>query len=127
MRLLWVTGEVEAPAAVVWDLLTDPARWPSWGPSVRSAVVDGGVLRGGATGSVRTVLGVTVPFEVTAFEAGRRWAWKVGGVEATDHRVEPLGPGRCRVGFGVPWAAAPYLGVCRLAIGRLRRSATGSR
>jgi hypothetical protein len=124
MRRLWVTGEVEAPAVEVWDLLTDPARWPSWGPSVRAAAIDGGRLRLGATGTVSTVLGVTLPFEVTAFEEGRRWAWTVAGVGATDHRLDPLGPGRCRVGFGVPWAAAPYLAVCRLAIARIRTIAT---
>lgn len=120
MRRLWVTGEVGAPAAEVWDLLVDPSRWPSWGPSVRGATIDGGRLRLGATGTVATVVGVTLPFEVTAFEPGRRWAWTVAGIGATDHRVDPLGPDRCRVGFGVPWAAAPYLGVCRLAIARIR-------
>jgi hypothetical protein len=37
--------------------------------------------------------------------------------------VEALGPDRCRVGFGVPWVAAPYLLVCRAAIIRIRRIA----
>lgn len=121
MRTLWVSADVEAPAAEAWGLLVDPARWPVWGPSVRSATVDGdGVLRAGVTGSVRTALGFTLPFEVTAFEPDRRWAWTVAGVGATDHRVDPLGPGRCRVAFGVPWPAAAYLAVCRVAIGRIR-------
>jgi hypothetical protein len=42
-------------------------------------------------------------------------------------RVEPLGPDRCRLSFGVGWVALPYLAVCRVAIGRiadLARSAT---
>jgi hypothetical protein len=123
MRHLWVWGEVDAPAPLVWGLLADPARWPSWGPSVRRATIDADRLGLGVTGSVATVLGVTVPFEVTAFEPGRRWAWRVSGVAATDHRVEALGPDRCRVGFGVPWVAAPYLLVCRVAIARIRRTA----
>jgi hypothetical protein len=123
MRMLWVSGDIDAPAGEVWGILVDPAAWALWGPSVRAAVVDGGVLRRGATGSVRTVLGITLPFEVTAFEPGRRWAWRVAGVAATDHRVEALGPDRCRVGFGVPWVAAPYLLVCRAAIIRIRRIA----
>lgn len=115
---------MQAPAAVAWELLVDPARWPAWGPSVRGAVVDGdGVLRAGATGTLRTVLGLTLPFEVTVVEPGRRWAWTVAGVGATDHRVDPLGPGRCRVAFGVPWPAAAYLAVCRVAIGRIRELA----
>jgi hypothetical protein len=123
MRTLWVTGHVDAPAGEVWALLVDAAAWPLWGPSVRSAVIVGGALRAGATGSVRTVVGVSLPFEVTAFEPGRRWAWRVAGIAATDHRVDPLGPERCRIGFGVPWPAAPYLAVCRLAIARITRLA----
>jgi hypothetical protein len=117
---------VPAGAADVWALLADPGRWPLWGPSVRGAVVHGdGAIRAGATGSVRTALGVTLPFEVTLFEPGRRWAWTVAGIGATDHRVDPLGPGRCRVAFGVPWPAAAYLPVCRVAITRIRRLAAG--
>jgi hypothetical protein len=75
-------------------------------------------------GTVTTTLGLTLPFEVTAYDEGARWAWKVGGVSVTDHTVEPLGPNRCRVGFGVSWPAAPYLLVCRIALGRLDRLAT---
>ena len=78
----------------------------------------------GAHGKVVTALGVTLDFEITTFEPGSRWAWKVGGVNATDHRVEPLGPDRCRVGFGVTFLAAPYLALCRIALGRLDRLAT---
>jgi hypothetical protein len=120
----WVNAEIDAPAATVWGLLVDLDAWPRWGPSVRRASVDGGVLAAGARGKVVTSLGVSLSFEVTAFEPGVGWAWKVGGIDATDHRVEPLGADRCRVGFGVGWPATPYLGVCRIAIGRLARLAT---
>lgn len=122
--MLWASREVDAPAEVLWDLLTDPARWPEWGPSVAAAELDGDRLRAGALGRVRTAVGVTVPVEVTAVEPGRRWAWRVAGIPATDHRVDPLGPGRCRVGIGVPAPAAPYLAVCHVALGRLERIAT---
>jgi hypothetical protein len=44
----------------------------------------------------------------------------VAGIPATGHRVEALGPGRCRVVFEVPLLAAPYLAVCRLAAHRIR-------
>lgn len=119
MRTIWTSGELAAPAPAVWEVLIDFDAWPRWGPSVRSAEVDGGELRAGARGTVRTAAGVALPFEITAFEPGARWAWKVGGIDATDHRVEVLGPERCRLSFGIAWPAAPYLAVCRVAIGRI--------
>lgn len=125
MRRLSITAEIDAPAPTVWDLLVDVDAWPLWGPSVRRATVEGGALAAGARGKVETALGVALDFEVTSFEPGVRWAWKVGGIDATDHRVEPLGPDRCRAGFGVAWPAAPYLAICRIALDRLARLATG--
>lgn len=119
MKKRWVSVEVEAPPSVVWDVLVDVEAWLRWGPSVRSATVDGGALALGARGRVRPTVGPPLPFEITAFEPGHRWAWKVGGVDATDHRVEPLGPDRCRLSFGVPWTVLPYLAICRVAIGRI--------
>jgi uncharacterized protein YndB with AHSA1/START domain len=124
MKQLWATAEIEAPAATLWALLVDLDAWPQWGPSVRRASVEGGVLAAGARGKVETAVGATLDFEVTRFEPGRRWAWKVRGLDATDHRVEPLGQDRCRVSFGVAWPAAPYLAVCRIALRRLERLAT---
>ncbi len=121
MRPLWVWAEFGAPAETLWHLLVDTEAWPRWGPSVRGAVLESGELALGARGSVTTALGVALPFQVTRFEPGARWAWNVGGVPATDHRVDPLGPHRCRVGFGVAWPAAPYLVVCRIALVRLGR------
>ncbi len=111
--------DIDAPAERLWELLTDPVHWPSWGPSVRGASLNADRLEAGATGRVTTVLGAELGFEITWFEPGRGWGWSVAGVGATDHRVESRGPNRCRVGFGVPWPAAPYLGVCRLALQRL--------
>lgn len=119
MKKLWVSRDIDAPQAVVWELLTDPKYWPEWGPSVRRAEVDDDRLRKGARGKVTTVLGLDVPFEITEFDEGVRWTWKVAGVSATDHTVESLEPARCRVAFGVPWPAAPYLAVCRLALERI--------
>ncbi|MEZ5372890.1 MAG: SRPBCC family protein [Microthrixaceae bacterium] len=119
--MLWAHRDLNAPAATVWELLTQPSYWPEWGPSVRGAQLEGGRLRLGVQGEVTTVTGLSLPFEITEFDEGARWAWKVAGVPATDHTVKPLGPARCRVAFGVPWPAAPYLAVCRLALGRLER------
>lgn len=123
VKQLWVHRTIDAPAAIVWTLLTDPDEWPNWGPTVRRAHLGTDRLALGATGSVTTVAGVSLPFEITAYDEGERWAWRVAGVGATDHTVERLGPSRCRAGFGVPFVAAPYLAVCRAALGRLERRA----
>ena len=119
---LSVSRSIAAPPDVAWRLLTDLAAWPQWGPSVAGASLEGDELRLGTRGSVRTAVGVSLPFEVTAFDAGRMWAWKVGGVAATDHHVEAT-PDGCLVTFGVPWWAPGYLAVCAIALRRIERLA----
>lgn len=121
---IWIEREIDVPAEEAWDLLVDVGRWPEWGPSVRSAGLDAERLDVGATGWVRTPFGVRLPFEITEFEPGRRWGWKVARIPATDHRVRPLGPDRCAVGFGVPVVAAPYAVVCRRALTSIDRLLT---
>lgn len=122
---MWFTREIEAPAGAAWALLTEVARWPAWGPSVRGVDLDGGgrVIGLGSTGRVRPMVGPGLPFVVDAFTdvdpAQRSWSWRVAGVPATGHRVEDLGDGRCRVGFRVPAPAAPYGLVCRVALHRI--------
>lgn len=125
MRLLWTHRVIDAPAGIVWRLLTDVDAWPAWGPSVRAASLHGPRFEPGARGSVTPAAGPPLPFEIIEVENGRRWNWKVGGVTATDHVVEPVGPSRCRAGFGVPWPIAPYLAVCRVALRRLEAAAHG--
>jgi len=124
VKHLWTWRTIDAPASVVWDILTDHLRWPDWGPSLRSAHIDGGVLELGATGTVTTAVGIDLRFTVTEFEPGRRWAWSIAGIGATDHIVEPVAAGGSRAGFGVPIVVAPYLAVCRVALARIDRIAT---
>lgn len=119
MKTVWVHRDIAAPAEIVWDLLTNVDRWPEWGPTVRLAQLDGDSFEAGATGTVMTSIGVTLPFEITEYEAGWRWTWTVAGIPATDHAVAALGPQRSRAGFGVPVLAAPYLAVCAVALRRL--------
>jgi hypothetical protein len=61
-----------------------------------------------------------VPFVVTHFVPGRYWAWKVGGINATGHRVDAIDAGSCRLTFEVPFWAAPYSVICLWAIIRVR-------
>lgn len=119
MKTRWTSREVAVPAEVMWKLLTDVARWPEWGPSVRRATLTTRQFDLGSRGTVRTAVGLVLPFEVTGFEAGRSWSWRVAGCRATDHVVEARGPDASCVAFGVPWIATPYLAVCRVALRRL--------
>ena len=127
MRSLWAHRDIDAPAGVLWRLLTDVDTWPEWGPSVRAAELHSPRFDVGARGTVTPVTGGSLPFEITHVDDGHRWKWKVAGIPATEHVVDPLDPQRCRVGFGVPWAAAPYLAVCRLALRRLDTMAAPDR
>jgi len=124
VKRLWVYRDIDAPPEAVWELLTDPECWPEWGPTVQRAQLDGDRLEAGSTGTVTTMMGISLPFEITDYDDGARWAWKVAGVSATDHRLEHAGSDGCRVGSGVPWLAAPYLAVCRVALARLETMAT---
>ena len=143
-----VSRRIAASAEDVWELLTDTAKWPAWGPSITGVEpAGGGIPAGPATGPasapaagpgadpasgrlargsrgrVRTVLGAALPYTVTAFEPGRSWSWAVAGIPATGHRVVPL-DGGCLVTFTVPWWAPAYLPVCAVALRRIERLAT---
>lgn len=132
-RALAVRIFVSAPSNRVWRLLADTREWPKWGPSVRRVESPHRFIEKGDRGRVKTAAGVWLPFEITEFEPERYWAWKVAGVRATGHRVEPLddtgsnpdNPAGCRLIFEVPAMAFPYLSVCRWAAGRIRKMAEG--
>ena len=112
---------IEAPAAAAWNLLIDTRRWPEWGPSVSAVSCGERYIASGSSGWVTTVVGLKLPFRITEFTPGFSWAWKVSGIQATSHRIEPVGADRCRLIFWVPFWAAPYLGICRLAEERIKR------
>jgi hypothetical protein len=114
-----VAGELDMTAERAWELLSNTSHWPAWGPSVAAVEPAGVRVEPGLRGWVRTVAGFPLPFEITTVVPGRSWRWRVAGLTATGHRVEPLGPGRCRVVFEVPAWAAPYGMVCRVALKRL--------
>ena len=117
--MLTTARSMPAAPSAAWRVLTDLDAWPQWGPSVqRAELTEPGPMRLGSRGKVWTPFGVALPFEITEFDDGRSWAWKVLGVPATRHAVAPL-PNGCRVSFGVPTWAPLYLTVCALALRRI--------
>ncbi|WP_406816481.1 SRPBCC family protein [Mycobacterium sp. M23085] len=118
--MLTVDKDIAAAPAAVWRLLVDVDAWPKWGPTISGARLDEPYTELGlhVTGTVQTSLLVSVPFVVTEFEPGRSWAWRVAGVPATRHRVDPMGDG-ARASIDVPWWAAPYAAVCAIALRRI--------
>ena len=114
---------IDAPAGVAWRLLIDTAEWPRWGPSVRAVEAPQRLIGPGMRGRVQTRLGLWLPFELTDWQAGDAWAWRVAGVEATGHRVERLGAERCRVSFLVPRWAPLYRPICASALRKIAERA----
>lgn len=129
LPMVTVHRRMAVSAESVWNVLTDLDDWPRWGPTISRAELDDGSrqLAAGSTGRVWATPGVvSVPFTVTEFDAGRRWAWSVGGIPATAHGVESA-PGGCRAWFEVPWWAAPYTVVCGIALRRIESRAAKRR
>ncbi|MGD8777186.1 MAG: SRPBCC family protein [Syntrophobacterales bacterium] len=122
---LEISRLVKVSPEAVWDLLTDTYRWVEWGPSILEVQSSERYIRRGSRGRVRTAVGIWVPFVVTEFDPGCWWSWQVGGVRATGHRVEPQDGRVCRLIFTVPVYAAPYLVVCKMAMGRIVRILEG--
>ncbi len=122
---MWTVKRTMAVAPrAAWNVLTDLDAWPQWGPSVqRAELSDAGPLRLGSRGTVWAAVGVPLPFEITEFDDGHRWAWKVAGTAGTRHTVEPHGSG-CRVSFDVPIWAPIYLTVCAVALKRIEKIAS---
>ena len=114
------TMNITAPAACVWSILTDTRAWPEWGPSVIEVQCTRRFITAGSRGRVRTALGLWLPFEISDYDDGRYWSWRVAGTPATGHRVEARGENSSALSFEVPTLAAPYLLVCRIACRRIR-------
>jgi hypothetical protein len=69
---------------------------------------------------VYTPVGLPLPFTITEYEPGRRWAWQVAGIPATAHGVDPVDAGT-RVWMSAPLLAAPYAPVLAIALQRIDR------
>jgi hypothetical protein len=120
-------GPIQAPSSVAWRLLIDTGEWPHWGPSVRAVDCSTRFIGPDTRGRVQTVLGLWLPFRITAWESEQFWSWTVGGIPATGHRVVSTGHDTCEVAFTIPAWAPFYLPVCKSAIRRLGQIAARGR
>ena len=129
MATFAMTVRGAAPAELAWQRYVEPARWPGWSPQIRRVDCADEVLRLGSVGTVHAVLGVSVPFVVTEFDAERRrWAWTatlpLGIRLRLRHSVDGSGSGSTtglRVRGPAPIVIG-YLPVARLALIRLVRA-----
>lgn len=123
---MWtVSRDIPAPADTVWQILVDLDAWPRWGPTVSGASLDGPGFELGATGRVWTPVGVPLPFTISELDPGRMWGWRVAGVPATRHGVEPGGQ-RCRAWMSAPLWAPAYLPVLAEALRRIEHLAVAA-
>lgn len=114
---------IEAPTARVWSIIVDTQLWPEWGPSVKRVDYDARWITLGARGRLQTPCGIWLPFVITIFEDHHYWGWKVAGIPATGHRLETLGPCRCKLSFEIPYGAFLYAAICMRAMERISRLA----
>ncbi len=112
---------VAATPEAAWELLASTGNWTQWGPSVTAVEPANAVLSEGLAGRIRTPFGVWLPFRITHLQPQHSWTWSVLGIPATSHRVDAV-PGGCRVTFGVPDLAVPYLLICRWGLHRIARN-----
>src|SRR5207302_6588609 len=98
--------------------VTDTTRWPEWNVLIAAVECDDKNIRLGSEGRVQTPLGMWLPFAVTSFEEGHHWGWRVMGIPATGHRVEPRAgqPGSSFAAVSVPLAAAAYAPIAELTL-----------
>jgi hypothetical protein len=104
--------ETGAPAAAVWSLLAEPARWHEWSPYVRGAEGLGEPeVEAGAVGKVILLGGARLDAEILEVVPGLSWTWQVGGLRVR-HEVEPTARGT-RLSI-VPEGDGPFWGPAAL-------------
>ena len=83
--------DIEAPAAVVWDVFSDVERWPEWTASVtRLVALDGPGLAVGKRFEIKQPRMPKLVWEVTEVHAGAGWTWvqrSPGGSTVARHDV----------------------------------------
>jgi uncharacterized membrane protein len=93
--------DIDAPAAVVWDVFSDVERWPEWTASVtRLVALDGPGIAVGKRFAIKQPRMPRLVWEVTEVDAGVAWTWvqrSPGGLTLASHDVIALSDGRARV------------------------------
>jgi uncharacterized membrane protein len=93
--------EIEAPAAVVWDVFSDVERWPEWTASVTSLVaLDGPDITAGKRFEIKQPRMPKLVWEVTEVTPGKTWTWvqrSPGGLTLARHEVIPKPEGHTLV------------------------------
>jgi carbon monoxide dehydrogenase subunit G len=93
MRDFGISVDIAATPQRVWEVLTDPERWPEWTPSVTSVeLLDRPLTLGSRARIVQPGLSPAT-FRVTRFDAGKSFTWVTGIpgilVVHAHHSVEP--------------------------------------
>ncbi len=93
--------EIDAPAAVVWDVFSDVERWHEWTDSVTSLVaLDGPDIAVGKRFEIKQPRMPKLVWEVTDVTPGKSWTWvqrSPGGLTLAGHEVTAIADGRSRV------------------------------
>jgi uncharacterized protein YndB with AHSA1/START domain len=97
MRTFRTTVDIAAPAARVWEVMSDIERWHEWTPSVtRVRRLGGAPLAVGSRAFIRQPKFPPAVWKVTAIEPGRSFTWvsTAPGLRVIAHHwVEPLADG----------------------------------
>lgn len=100
----WTTVDIDAPAARVWEVMSDAERWPEWTASVRKVTLLDGCLRVGARAAIEQPRIPRTVWTVTSVDDGRGFIWEARGLgfhATARHSVEEIGPGRARARLSV--------------------------
>jgi len=116
-----ICKEIKAPAATVWEILTDTHLWPIWGPSLLDVDCNHQYIQMGSEGRVKTLFSFWLPFTITEFRYLDYWSWRVGSLEATGHKIIPTNDNSCAICFDMAWWFAAYLPICWFALFKIDR------
>jgi uncharacterized membrane protein len=117
--------DIDAPAAVVWDVFSDVEQWPEWTASVtRLVALDGPGIAVGKRFEIKQPRMRKLMWEVTEVTPGVAWTWvqrSPGGVTVARHEVIAESDRRSRVRQQLDQRGAAGLVVGRLMRGMTRR------
>jgi uncharacterized protein YndB with AHSA1/START domain len=97
--------EVAAPAARVWAVLADLARWPEWTPSMSAVEPQADPsLQEGAAVRIKQPGFPAIEWRITAVDDGRSFTWEAhrpGLRSVAVHTVEPIAGDRSAVTLAI--------------------------